>query len=185
MRVFQRTDAIIWLLTWTNMVCMYNWLYVQLEANLDSWGFCMQWNGRCMFGSLCNNCPIEAWDPFQYWFFLHNSNLMENLYCCTSITAHEIITNIYTCCSNTAVVIFAKVCSSGTHLILSQHYFRWWLGATQVPSHYLNQWWPSSLMHMCHQASMSYSYICCVTGLLICLASTNIGSVFFTSIIFE
>ena len=26
-------------------------------------------------------------------------------------------------------------------LIIFQHWFRWWLGAGQVTSHYLNQWW--------------------------------------------
>ena len=26
-------------------------------------------------------------------------------------------------------------------LTISQHWFRWWLGADQATSHYLNQWW--------------------------------------------
>ena len=26
-------------------------------------------------------------------------------------------------------------------LTIFQHWFRWWLGANQVTSHYLNQWW--------------------------------------------
>ena len=26
-------------------------------------------------------------------------------------------------------------------LTIFQHWFRWWLGADQAPSHYLNQWW--------------------------------------------
>ena len=26
-------------------------------------------------------------------------------------------------------------------LTISQHWFRWWLGAGQATSHYLNQWW--------------------------------------------
>ena len=29
-----------------------------------------------------------------------------------------------------------------------QHWFRWWLGADQATSHYLNQCWPSSLTHI-------------------------------------
>ena len=37
----------------------------------------------------------------------------------------------------------------GTQLITPQHWFRQWLGAEQAPSHYLNQWWPSSLTHIC------------------------------------
>ena len=38
---------------------------------------------------------------------------------------------------------------SGVQLTISQHWFRWWLGAEQATSHYLNQWWPSSLTHIC------------------------------------
>ena len=34
-------------------------------------------------------------------------------------------------------------------LTISQHWFRNWLGAKQATSHYLNQCWPSSLMHIC------------------------------------
>ena len=30
-----------------------------------------------------------------------------------------------------------------------QHWFRWWLGAVQATSHYLNQWWYSLLMCIC------------------------------------
>ena len=35
------------------------------------------------------------------------------------------------------------------HLTISQHWFRWWLGACSAPSHYLNQYRPSSLTHKC------------------------------------
>ena len=34
-------------------------------------------------------------------------------------------------------------------LTIFRHWFRWWLGTKQVTSHYLNQWWPSLLMHTC------------------------------------
>ena len=34
-------------------------------------------------------------------------------------------------------------------LTISQRWFRWWLGADQATSHYLNQCWPSSLTHIC------------------------------------
>ena len=27
------------------------------------------------------------------------------------------------------------------HLTISQHWFRWWLGAGKATSHYMNQWW--------------------------------------------
>ena len=34
-------------------------------------------------------------------------------------------------------------------LTISQHWFRQWLDAEQVTSHYLNQCWPSSLTYIC------------------------------------
>ena len=34
-------------------------------------------------------------------------------------------------------------------LTISHHCFRWWFGAEQVTSHYLNQWWASLLGHIC------------------------------------
>ena len=34
-------------------------------------------------------------------------------------------------------------------LTISQHWFRQWLGAEQATSHYLKQWWPNSMMHIC------------------------------------
>ena len=35
------------------------------------------------------------------------------------------------------------------HLTIIKHWFRWWLGAEQATSHYLNQCLHSSLMHFC------------------------------------
>ena len=35
------------------------------------------------------------------------------------------------------------------HLKTNQHWFRWWLGAEQVTSHFLNQCWRDSLTHIC------------------------------------
>ena len=34
-------------------------------------------------------------------------------------------------------------------LTISEPWFRQWLGAEQATSHYLNQWWPSLLTHIC------------------------------------
>ena len=34
-------------------------------------------------------------------------------------------------------------------LTIFQHWFRWWLGAVQATSHYLNQCWHSLLTHIC------------------------------------
>ena len=33
-------------------------------------------------------------------------------------------------------------------LAIKEHWFRWWLGAEQATSHYLNQWWPRSVTHI-------------------------------------
>ena len=41
-------------------------------------------------------------------------------------------------------ILFPRV-----QLTIFQHWFRWWLGADQATSHYLNQWQPSLLMHIC------------------------------------
>ena len=40
-------------------------------------------------------------------------------------------------------------------LTIFRHWFRWWLGADQATSHYLNQCWPSSLTHI---------HVCCTRG---------------------
>ena len=37
----------------------------------------------------------------------------------------------------------------GVQLTIFQQWFREWLGADQATSHYLNQCWPDSLMHIC------------------------------------
>ena len=34
-------------------------------------------------------------------------------------------------------------------LIILQHWFRKWLGAEPATSHYLNQWWPTLVTHIC------------------------------------
>ena len=34
-------------------------------------------------------------------------------------------------------------------LTMNQHCFRLWLGVEQVPTHYLKQWWPSSMTYIC------------------------------------
>ena len=38
---------------------------------------------------------------------------------------------------------------SKVHLTISQHWFRKWLGAEQVTSHYLNKWWSSLVTYIC------------------------------------
>ena len=45
---------------------------------------------------------------------------------------------------NFHVSLFLRV-----QLTIIQHWFRWWLGAVQATSHYLNQCWPDSLMQIC------------------------------------
>ena len=34
-------------------------------------------------------------------------------------------------------------------LIINQNWFRQWLGAEQISSHYLSQWWSISMVHIC------------------------------------
>ena len=34
-------------------------------------------------------------------------------------------------------------------LTIIQHWVRYWFGANQAPSHYLNQWWPILPTHIC------------------------------------
>ena len=38
---------------------------------------------------------------------------------------------------------------TGVQWTINQHWFRLWLGAEETTSHYLNQWWPISLTHIC------------------------------------
>ena len=45
-------------------------------------------------------------------------------------------------------------------LTISQHWFRNWLGAKQATSHYLNQCWPSSLMHICGTSGSRFNSSC-------------------------
>ena len=54
-------------------------------------------------------------------------------------------------------------------LTLFQHWFRWWLGAIQVTSHYLNQWWlvtthicitrPQWVNEACHSTAITRATI--------------------------
>ena len=60
-------------------------------------------------------------------------------------------------------------------LIISQHWFRWWLGAYQATSHYLNQWWLdyrriyaslglnelSNFEAVALNVSIAYHWLCC------------------------
>ena len=48
----------------------------------------------------------------------------------------------------------------GVQLIITQHWFRKWLGAGQATSHYLNQWWPSALMYICITHWCRVRHIC-------------------------
>ena len=54
-------------------------------------------------------------------------------------------------------------------LTISQYWFKWWLGAKQATSHYLNQWWPSLLTHACVSRWVRWVRIC--TG--ICHVQVN------------
>ena len=45
-------------------------------------------------------------------------------------------------------------------LTICLHWFRQWLGAKQATSHYLNQWWASSMMQWVNSLRPSDEYIC-------------------------
>ena len=50
-------------------------------------------------------------------------------------------------------------------LTISQHWFRLWLGAEQPTNHYLNQCWPSYLMHICGTRCGWVNIVLCYSGL--------------------
>ena len=66
-------------------------------------------------------------------------------------------------------------------LTIFQHLFRYWFGAVQATSHYLNQWWSSQLTHICvtrlqwvnNQSLISW------TENVTVMASQNIGNCLF------
>ena len=51
-------------------------------------------------------------------------------------------------------------------LTIFQHWFRWWLGADQATSHYLNQWW---LIYRRIYASLGLDGLSTVTNVLFCI----------------
>ena len=54
----------------------------------------------------------------------------------------------------------------GVQLTIFQHWFRWWLGADQATSHYLNQW---GIIYRCIYASLGFSESNCIQMILIYL----------------
>ena len=41
-------------------------------------------------------------------------------------------------------------------LTICRHWYKWWLGAEQATSHYLNQWWPTLLLCFCITRSQCF-----------------------------
>ena len=84
--------------------------------------------------------------------------LNETILKCFSITQTHTFQNIF---SNDISIAFSwmKIIEfrlklhwnmfPAVQLTISQHYLRQWLGADQAINHYLDQWWPSSLTHIC------------------------------------
>ena len=53
---------------------------------------------------------------------------------------------------NNVYYVFIKISLKyfpGVVLSICQHWFRWWLGTQRATSHYLNQYWPNLLTHIC------------------------------------
>ena len=60
---------------------------------------------------LCAKKLYVGGEPSHWWFLHHNSNLMENMFCCSSIHGQPKATNFCICHVSTAVVSYAKFCS--------------------------------------------------------------------------
>ena len=60
-------------------------------------------------------------------------------------------------------------------LIITQHWFRYWLDAAQTTSHYLNQCWPDSLTHTCGSRGRWVNAIFCLDSLQLLWNSGNRG----------
>ena len=77
--------------------------------------------------------------------------------CCTIVRKDKMAANlqmtICKCiCFMKNVVSWFKFCWNlfpVVQLTISQQWFSWWLRIKQMPSHYLSQWWPNLLMHIC------------------------------------
>ena len=65
-------------------------------------------------------------------------------------------------------------------LTMFQHWFKWWLGADQATSHYLNQWW---LVYWCTYVSLGLNEL--TKGLLVGLIYCNFSIVKKTHIIYN
>ena len=119
----------------------------------------------CPFGT--NNHYPKQW----LWFiviYLHSNSTFENvvckmeiialkLWCVNSSHLYKMATisqttfwnafswmKMFVFCFKFHWSLFLRV-----QLTIFQHWFRYWLGADQATSHYLSQWWPSSLTYIC------------------------------------
>ena len=61
-------------------------------------------------------------------------------------------------------LIFHWILFLRVQFIIISHWFRWWLGAEQATSHYLNQWWPNLLTHICVSRPQWVNYTVCLNG---------------------
>ena len=64
-------------------------------------------------------------------------------------------------------------------LTIFQHWFRLWLGAVQVTSHYLNQWWLISPTHICvtRPQCVNHTVYCAKDGISMNSFSMGNGSI--------
>ena len=114
---------LIYLLTYWFRIHPYNTIYVYIKTIYCKW----RGNDDCRIQIFNSFPPWTKWPPF---------------------------------CQTTFSVAFSWVkivefrlkfhwnTFPGVQLTISQHWFRYWLGADQATSHYLDQWWPSLLTHI-------------------------------------
>ena len=86
---------------------------------------------RCLF-LLVLKCPVNTLRPRQ-----NGRHFVNSIFKCISLN------------KNQGTCIFIRISLKyAPRIATMKPWFRWWLGAKQA-SHYLNQCWPSLLMHIC------------------------------------
>ena len=110
-----------------------------------------------LFGYMMVNQPdLRGSVPYILWHVLTHwgHDKMASDFLTTNSNAFSWM-KIYKCWLGFHLILFPRV-----QLIIFQHWFRWWLGADQATSHYLNQWWSTLLMHICITQPQWVNWFC-------------------------
>ena len=108
----------------------------------------------CHQGSISLSRKLINWGQFQ---IIHTAKYATHRQCWALYLTHLPLDKMFTISQTTFSNAFPwmKIYKNFTSLfprvplIIFQHWFRWWFGADQATSHYLNQCWPSSPTHIC------------------------------------